>query len=194
MNQNIIKFGDTYWIQKNGAAMGTSCAVNYSFLYIGLLEIKSLLIKYREFLIWYGRFIDDGLGMWLTKKLSSIGALENFKSDLNAWGRHLRWTDTGWVNSVKFLDLTISINLSNCLEFKTYRKPMNLNLYLPPHSAHPPDSIRSLIFGRTRAYFLHNTHQKDYVAECTRLSKDLMRRGWMWDSLKPHLTEADTTL
>ena len=51
MKQNIIKFGDTYWIQKNGAAMGTSCAVNYSFLYIGLLELKSLLQKYCEFLI-----------------------------------------------------------------------------------------------------------------------------------------------
>ena len=63
MKQNIIKFGDTYWIQKNGAAMGTSCAVKYSFLYIGLLELKSILNKYREYLIWYGRFIDDGLGL-----------------------------------------------------------------------------------------------------------------------------------
>ena len=39
MSNNIIQFGDTFWRQKNGTAMGTSCAVNYSFLYIGLLEM-----------------------------------------------------------------------------------------------------------------------------------------------------------
>jgi hypothetical protein len=37
MSNNILQFGDTYWRQLRGTAMGTSTAVNYANLYVGLL-------------------------------------------------------------------------------------------------------------------------------------------------------------
>ena len=44
MEKNIFRFGDTFLRQKDGTAMGTSCAVNYAYLcYMGLLEILKLL-------------------------------------------------------------------------------------------------------------------------------------------------------
>jgi hypothetical protein len=43
MSNNIFHFGDTYWRQKRGCAMGTSSAVNYVCLYVGLLEVQHLL-------------------------------------------------------------------------------------------------------------------------------------------------------
>ena len=61
MRRNILQYGDTFWKQINGAAMGTSCAVNYAFLYMGLLEMLSLLKDYSDYLLFYSRFIDDGL-------------------------------------------------------------------------------------------------------------------------------------
>ena len=39
MRNNIFQFGDTFWRQKRGCAMGTSSAVNYACLYVGLLEV-----------------------------------------------------------------------------------------------------------------------------------------------------------
>ena len=39
MKENIFQFGDTHWLQKIGCAMGTSAAVNYACLYVGLLEM-----------------------------------------------------------------------------------------------------------------------------------------------------------
>ena len=66
MKRNIFQFGDTFWKQKNGAAMGTSCAVNYAFLYIGLLEMLELLKDFELWMPFYRRFIDDGVGIWLT--------------------------------------------------------------------------------------------------------------------------------
>ena len=122
--------------------MGTSCAVNYAFLYVGLLELQELLIDFDMWLVFYGRFIDDGIGIWNTNVDGSDRAWRDFKQRLNSWGR-LRWTNTGFQNSIEFLDLTISITKDNKLEFQSYRKPMNLYLYLPPTSAHPPDTIKS---------------------------------------------------
>ena len=53
MKKNIFQFGDTFWKQKNGAAMGTSCAVNYAFLYIGLLEMLEILKEFKPWMPFY---------------------------------------------------------------------------------------------------------------------------------------------
>jgi len=47
-NNNIITFGDMFWIQQNGAAMGilALCAVNYAFLYMGLLEMEQFITDF----------------------------------------------------------------------------------------------------------------------------------------------------
>ena len=193
MKKNIFRFGDTFWKQVNGTAMGTSCAINYAFLYMGLLEMLELLKDFELWMPFYGRFIDDGIGIWLTLAPGASRAWGEFKKRLNNWGK-LRWTNTGHVNSLVFLDLTISINAKRCLEFKTYRKESNLHLYLPPNSAHPPDTLRSIIHSRVRAYFLHNTHYVDLRAECVTLAKDFIRCGWEWKDLSPHFNDAQGTL
>ncbi len=64
MKNNIFQFGDTFWRQKRGCAMGTSSAVNYACLYVGLLEVRRLLPRYKTQLLFFKRFIDDGIGVW----------------------------------------------------------------------------------------------------------------------------------
>lgn len=193
MSTNVIQFGNTFWRQLAGAAMGTSCAVNYAYLYFGLLEMQHILEDFKEWLPLFVRFIDDGLGIWLTNKPGSEQAWSDFQRRINDWGR-LKWTNTGHVDSLEFLDLTITINKRNRLVFKTYRKPMNLYLYLPPTSAHPPDVIKSIIFGRLRAYFLHNTERSNYIKECAYFANALIKRGWQWCDLKPIFTRANQSL
>ena len=43
MTRNTFQFGDTFWKQIDRTAMRTSCAVNYAFLYMDLLEIIKLM-------------------------------------------------------------------------------------------------------------------------------------------------------
>jgi hypothetical protein len=193
MKRNIFQFGDTFWQQVNGTAMGTSCDVNYAFLYMGLLEMLNLIKDFEPWLLFYARFIDDGIGIWFTNRPGSAQAWEDFKAALNDWGK-LKWTDTGHVDTLIFLDLTISINNRNCIEFKPYSKPMNLHLYLPPNSAHPPDTIQSLVFRRVRAYFLHNTRQEDFKHKCYTLACNLIRCGWEWTDLFVHFNNANKSL
>jgi hypothetical protein len=45
--------------------MGTSTAVNYEYLYVGLLEVQRLLPNYKENLLFLKRFIDNSIGVWI---------------------------------------------------------------------------------------------------------------------------------
>ena len=59
MQNNIFKFGNTYWRQKIGAAMGTSLAVQYANTYVAILELEIIIPTFKQNLPLYGRFIDD---------------------------------------------------------------------------------------------------------------------------------------
>ena len=109
--------------------------------------MSEILLDFKPWLLFYGRFIDDGIGFWNTNFPGAHRAWCNFQQQINRWSK-LQWTNTGLVRSLQFLDLTVYINEENRLNFCTYRKPMNLNIYILPNSAHPPSVIKSIVFGR----------------------------------------------
>ena len=190
MKENIFQFGDTHWLQKIGCAMGTSAAVNYAYLYVGLLEMDSLMDDFKECMPYYRRFIDDGIGVWLLGEPDAKIKFDEFFAKLNEWGR-LRWTCTGFTDKLQFMDLTVSIDKNNKLHYKTFQKEMNLYLYIPPCSAHPPTMIKGLIFGRLRAYYRHNTDKADYYRMACLLAQRLVDRGWSFSKIKPIFKEAN---
>ena len=78
------------------------------------------------------RFLDDIFGIWTGNHTDEWSS---YKADLNNFGI-LTWEVSDLSTSVDFLDLTLSIENGRIVS-KTYQKPMNLFLYLPPSSAHP---------------------------------------------------------
>ena len=70
--------------------MGTSTAIKYAYLYVGILEIQTLLKKYGAQLLFFKRFIDDVIEIWLPDP-NKPDTWERFFDDLNSFGR-LRWT------------------------------------------------------------------------------------------------------
>eukprot|EP00956_Cyclotella_meneghiniana_P035928 scaffold119601_cov26-Cyclotella_meneghiniana.AAC.2 len=62
---NLFKFGDTYWRQKSGTAMGTPPAPPYATIFYAIHE-NEMLKKWSERVPFYKRFIDDVFGIWLT--------------------------------------------------------------------------------------------------------------------------------
>jgi hypothetical protein len=71
---------------------------------------------------------------------------------------------------------------------------MNLYLYIPPASAHPGKMLRSLIFGRLRAYWLQNTHLRDFYAMAILLARRLVAQGYSFRTPKPLFEEASVRL
>jgi hypothetical protein len=193
MRNNIFQFGDTIWRQKRGCAMGTSSAVNYACLYVGLLEVRRLLPRYKNNLLFFKRFIDDGIGVWIDTPDEPL-AWESFFRSLNNWGT-LKWTcDDGHVDDLIFLDLRISVTPLRQLHFQTYQKEQNLYLYIPPGSAHPKNMLYGLVFGRLRAYRLQNTDTENFVQMAILLARRLCARGYSLKNLLPVFQKANERL
>ena len=64
MLNNIFSFGDMMFKQMNGTAMGTLPAPPYATIYSGIHKSK-FLPQYQNHVVFYKRFIDDVLGIWL---------------------------------------------------------------------------------------------------------------------------------
>jgi hypothetical protein len=106
----------------------------------------------------------------------------------------LKWTcEKGLVDCLVFLDVEITLDANYQLSFQTFQKDMNLYLYIPPTSAHSPNMIKGLIYGRLQSYKHTNSDVKDYVHFATLLAKRLIvgikkqsQNSWMRPTV--HLT------
>jgi hypothetical protein len=142
MRNNIFSFADTYWLQLCGTVMGTPVACTYASLTFGHFENTILLPTFNTNLICH--YINDNFGIWLPFPTDAL-ARKNFKQQLNNWG-NLEWTVEEPSTQTHFLDLNINIKQSPII-FSTYRKPLNLYLYISPLSTHPASCLKGLIRG-----------------------------------------------
>eukprot|EP00956_Cyclotella_meneghiniana_P015682 scaffold24249_cov44-Cyclotella_meneghiniana.AAC.2 len=121
---NLFKFGDTYWLQKSGTAMGTPPAPPYATIFYALHE-NEMLPRWSQQVPFYKRFIDDVFGIWLTHPDPVQDKLlwKEFCADMDKW-HGLRWKCETPSASVNFMDLTITI-VNGRLETTLYEKAMN---------------------------------------------------------------------
>jgi hypothetical protein len=179
MRCNIFQFGDTFWVQLIGTAMGTSCAVTLATICFLLTE-RHILTQFARRLPFFKRFIDDTLGLWLLD--SSMANHEqdkewlDFKHELDTFG-HLRWTVSTLTNTAVFLDLDITLGFEGRFSFRAYQKELNLHLYIPAASAHPPRTLKWTISGNLQRYWRQNTKQTDYVSMTQSFRQHLYNRG-----------------
>ena len=161
MNNNIFRFGDTFWLQTAGTAMGTPPACRWATLYLAIWELE-VIPQFPELKsTFYQRYIDDGLALWTpcSSPIDNENRFLLFKNTINDFGRDhtffrsnefhkpLQWEFSKRAKSVIFLDLTISLDKSGTIHTTIYEKKLNLYLYLPPHSCHSPGVLKGLIFG-----------------------------------------------
>jgi hypothetical protein len=73
MRNNIFEFGDCYFLQLLGTAMGTSAAVMWATFYYAYHEVHSHLPCHGSSLLYFRQFIDDIFGIWVGTTLLLIG-------------------------------------------------------------------------------------------------------------------------
>ena len=192
MNHNVFQFGDTFWLQLCGTAMGTPPACMYATLYFYLYE-KKLVETYSNNVIFYRRLIDDGFGVWSKQPDDSTEddnrRWSNFDRDTNKFGQ-LEWTISKRQTSVDFLDLTVEIKSTGEISTRLFEKAMNLYLYLPPTSAHPRGQLKSLVFGYIKRVEQSCSRDRDRVTAIRNLFRRLRHRGHSAASLRPIFAEA----
>lgn len=184
MRSNVFQFGNTWWKQLIGTAMGTPCACIYATIFFAYFERKFILTKYKFNFFLYKRQIDDIFGIWVDNP-EHPSAWEEFKTDLNNYCK-LDWNTEELASQVNFLDLTLWVDHSNgIVQYKTFQKPMNLFLYIPAHSSHPPGLVKSLIFGLTRTYYRQNSNHDDFIKQVRLLFDRLIARGHSREDITP---------
>ena len=183
MRWNIMQFGDSYFLQLIGTAMGTSVAVVLANLYFGWHEKEVILPKYRDNLkriFFHSRFIDDVWFIWIGPQDEEW---EQLLRDYDDFGI-LRWDFNDPAPQVDFLDLTLRIE-NNKIITKTFQKKNNPYLYLPAHSAHAPGMIKGLVYGLLRRYYYQNSKYSDFTHFSNLLFNRLLARGWDRAVLSP---------
>ena len=181
MRNNFFQFGDTFWLQLTGTAMGTSVACIYATLYYAWKENIDLLPIYGSNLSYLGRFIDDIQGVW-TK--GNGPEWESFKQDLDDFkGGQLEWTVSDLSDTVDILDLTLTISTDNRIVTKKFQKDINLYLFVPKHSSHPPGMLKGMVHGALLRLWQQNTYEADYQHFARPYLERLMARGYNFDEL-----------
>ena len=136
MRNNLFCFGDTFWKQISGVAMGAPPACCIAMIYYFIHE-SNLLPSFSTELQFYRRYIDNVLGIWYHGTNRAL--------DQTRWAAFKQSTDFGnlqWIvnnpsPSVHFLDLTISKKYNKIIT-KVYDKPGNPYSYLPGHFCYAP--------------------------------------------------------
>jgi hypothetical protein len=85
MTNNIFSFGETFWLQLTGTAMGTPTACSYVTITFGQHENSKILPKFNQHLIYYKRYIDDVFGVWKPSASNNNKAWSNLKWNLTTW-------------------------------------------------------------------------------------------------------------
>ena len=190
MQNNIFQFGDTFWHQKTGAAMGTPPACNYANLFFACHEYKTVP-KFKSNLLLYKRYIDDIIGIWIPTDTVENDNIrwEEFKSAITGF-HGLEWIFSDRVQTVDYLDLTISI-ADTKIHTTLYEKELNLYLYIPQHSAHPPGVLTGLVLGNCHRIHTLCSSPADVQQLLQRFFDRLLRRGYSSSLLLPLFRRAD---
>ena len=86
MDNNVFCFGNTYWLQLSGAAMGMPAACAYATISYGQHENAVILPTFSSNLLYFKRYIDDFFGIWLPPSNNKLATWEAFKTCINNWG------------------------------------------------------------------------------------------------------------
>ena len=103
---DCFSFGDNYYKQINGVAMGTKMGPSYANLFVGFIGNKFFFNYHGPKLDLYKRFIDDCVGA----TSSSKEELDQFITAVNSFHPALKYTWEISENSLAFLDIKLSIN------------------------------------------------------------------------------------
>ena len=182
MTHNLFKFGDTFWVQLTGTAMGAPPAPSYATLYYNLHEQD--IIPTHSSLFYYGRYIDDGFGIWIPNPNREIDDINwNRFLENTPYGK-LRWEATERTKVIEFLDLTITIK-DTSIDTTLFEKALNLYLYLPPHSCHSPSMTRGIITGMIIRIFRLTSDQTKIQPYIQQFYDRLLARGFSSLTIRP---------
>ena len=165
LTNNYLRFGQAYFKQTTGIAMGNRIAPPVAISFMHILEstfLSSLHLR-PDFLT---RYIDDYCGIW------SHGAqqLEVFFEKFNSFNPAIKLTidQTGETSEIPFLDILLTVRSNGTYTTELYIKPMTAPIVMHFHSAHPMATKKATLKSQIRRAMKVSSDQQ---ARCRSLNK-----------------------
>jgi len=160
MKNNVFQFGDTYWLQLVGTAMGTPPAPTYANLTFAIHE-NPIIKQFSDNLVLYKRYIDDIIGIWRHDEDNEEDERKYaaFQTAIRSY-EGLEWDFEPLTHSLDYLDIVISIR-GTSIHTTLFDKVFSLHLYIPPHSAHAPGVLTGLVLGQCLRIYTLCSDKKD---------------------------------
>jgi hypothetical protein len=191
LTHNVMSFGNTYWLQINGTAMGSPMAVTYASIYLTILELEIFAtcrqsLSFRMPLLYF-RYIDD---LFYISTLADDVHL--FFTTLDGYHPSVRITSDIRLTEGIFLDVEAykgpDFTTTGLLSTRLYQKPINSYLYIPPTSFHQPAVFPSFISAELRRCRLLCSDDAEFETATTLFYSRLVNRGYTPEFLRPLFT------
>uniref|UniRef100_A0A8C5W849 Helix-turn-helix domain-containing protein n=1 Tax=Leptobrachium leishanense TaxID=445787 RepID=A0A8C5W849_9ANUR len=175
LNNNYFKFGDDFFLQKNGTAMGTKFAPSYANLYMTGWESRFVYgsHSWAHNILVYKRFIDDVFFIWKGSEEDLILFLDSL--DNQDWGITL---DRKWSKErVTFLDLEVYIS-EGTLKCKTFFKEVDVNTYINTASCHDPSWLKGVPKGQFMRLRRNCSDLSTFEQQANQLKDNFIEKGY----------------
>ena len=136
LQNNFVRFGDEYYQQTTGIAMGSRVAPPLAISFMHTVESLILSSPCEQPVI-YLRYIDDILGVWT----HGADSLDKYHDFVNSFHPSLKFsmekTNATKISSVPFLDTLITVKPTGQYETELYFKPSAAPIIIHFTSAQP---------------------------------------------------------
>lgn len=182
MNNSYLIFKGQVYHQRDGTAMGTSCAPIYANIICWCLE-RIILPEFGVDLHLYRRFLDDVFA-YLCPTVA-----ERFMTRMNSLHPKLKFEFVVHPTEAAFLDLLIHkgkrFAAEGRFDLRVHQKKMNLYLYIPWSSHHPVAAKRSFIQTELMRYIRNTSAASEYFTLKHIFYQRLRDRGYPRAFLTP---------
>jgi len=171
LDYHYIRFGQHYFYQHKGIAMGGAASVSIANLTV-FMELKTFFKGPEvEFKV---RFIDD---LFLIVNLDLI-------DNVNEWivretnHEYLKFTHTYNAKSINFLDVLITLSSENKIITSLYKKPMSKHEYLHYDSNHPICNLKSIPYSQGIRILRVCSEAETQMLEINRMMSKFIKRNY----------------
>ena len=173
LTPNCFSFGDNYYKQINGVAMGTKMGPSYANLFVGYIENNFFCNYHEPKPDLYKRHIDDCVGA----TSSSREELNQFITSVNSFHPALKYTWEISENSLAFLDIKLSVN-DNGLSTRVHYKPTDSHNYLLHSSSLPQHAKNAIPFSQFLRLRRVCSEDSDFNNKCEEMCQFFEKRGY----------------
>ena len=186
LEHNSFVFDNTYYLQKQGTAMGTRFAPQYANLFMHRLE-EDLFASRPLRPDLYLRYIDDIFLIWSHGKESLVQLHE----DINKIFPTINLTMEFSEESITFLDTRVYLREGN-LQTSLHRKPTDNSRLLHATSSHPHHVKDAIPYGQALRIHRICSNPEDRKKHLGELEQKLLQSGYRRKAIRKQFNRATT--